>query len=106
VPARERIALTMTVQRRSKYLPQTGPNRKMLSDGLARFEPRNYGNVDRSFPVCRPPPDQSKISSNPRGLRGALFVHIASFVIPSRAIPGEGMSGRMTRLATVVKGRA
>ena len=81
----------------------------MLSDGLARFEPRNYGNVDRSFPVCRPPPDQSEISSNPffvGGLRGALFVHIASFVIPRRAMPREAMSRRMTRLGTVVKGRA
>jgi hypothetical protein len=40
------------------------------------------------------------------GLRGALFVHIASFVIPRRAMPREAMSRRMTRLGTVVEGRA
>ena len=35
------------------------------------------------------------------GLRGALFVHIASFVIPRRAMSRKVMSLRMTRLDTV-----
>jgi hypothetical protein len=41
-----------------------------------------------------------------RGPRGALFVHIASFVIPRRVMPRNVMSRRMTRLGTVAEGCA
>jgi len=40
------------------------------------------------------------------GLRDALFAHIASFVIPRRAMPRKVMARRMTRLGTIVEGRA
>jgi hypothetical protein len=83
----------------------------------ARFEPRNYGNVDRvrlsrTIPVCAPPLTRRsaivRISSNPltRGPRRALFVHIAFSVIPRRAMPRNVMSRHMTRLGAVVEGRA
>ena len=41
-----------------------------------------------------------------QGLRGALFAHIAFFVIPRRAMLPQVTSRRVTRLGTVVKGCA
>jgi hypothetical protein len=40
------------------------------------------------------------------GLRGALFVHIAFFVIHGRAMLPQVTARRVTRLGTVVEGRA
>ena len=71
------------------------------------------GNVDRVGPSpIIPSAGLRQISPKYRatllrgGLRGALFVHIASFVIPRRAMSRKVMSLRMTRLDTVVEGRA
>ena len=94
----------------TKIFAANGPNR----ESRARFEPRNYGNVDR----VGPSPNHPRLPASARsvrnieqpllcgGLRGALFVHIASFVIPRRAMPPKVMSRHMTRLGTVVEGRA
>ena len=54
-------------------------------------QPREYRNIKQPLLL--------------RGPRGALFVHIASFVIPRGAMPRKVMSRRMTQLGTV-EGRA
>ena len=83
----------------------------------ARFEPRNYGNVDRvrlsrTIPVCAPPLTRRsaivRISSNPltRGApRRALFVHIAFFILLGRAVPRKVVSQDVMRRGAIVEGR-